>query len=83
MVDQSLVTSGLDIEVLLSARCVRYALLAQIEAGLLPMELDVVDPATDLDAHITIHPPTDYERLYDPDPGAPLPSPASRWPDRT
>ena len=76
MVDQSLVTSGLDIEVLLSARYVRYALLAQIEAGLLPMELDVVDPPTNLDAHITIHPPTDYERLYDPDPGAPLPSPA-------
>ena len=45
MVDQSLVTSGLDIEVLLSARYVRYALLAQIEAGLLPMEL--VNPALD------------------------------------
>ena len=76
MVDQTLVRSGLDIEVLLSARYVRYALLAQIEAGLLRMELDVVEPATNLDAHITIHPPTDYERLYEPDPGAPLPQPA-------
>jgi hypothetical protein len=76
MVDQSLVTSGFDIEVLLSARYVRYALLAQIEAGLLPMQLDVVDPAADLDAHITIHPPSDHERLYDPEPGAPLPPPA-------
>ena len=74
MVDQSLVQSGFDIEVLLSARYLRYALLAQIEAGQLPLELDVVEAAAGLDVHITIHPPTDYERLYDPEAAAVLPA---------
>ena len=74
MVDQSLVQSGFDIEVLLSARYLTYALLAQIEAGQLPLELDVVAAAAGVDVHITIHPPTDYERLYDPEAAAVLPA---------
>ncbi|MCU1503292.1 MAG: hypothetical protein JWM12_2646 [Ilumatobacteraceae bacterium] len=73
MIDQSLVQSGFDIEVLLSARYLSYALLAQVEAGQLPLELDVVDANAGLDAHITIHPPTDYRRLYAPEPTAVLP----------
>jgi hypothetical protein len=76
MVDQSLVQSGFDIEVLLSARYLSYALLAQIEAGRLPLELDLVDAAAGVDVHITIHPPTDYERLYDPEAAAVLPAAA-------
>ncbi len=75
MVDQALVTSGFDVEVLLSQRYLRYTLLAQIEAGRLPLEVPVVDEAAGVDVAITIHPPTDYERQYVPDPGAPLPSP--------
>jgi hypothetical protein len=75
MVDQTLVTSGFDVEVLLSQRYLRYALLAQIDAGRLPLEVHAVDPSIALDVAITIHSPTDYQRLYDPDPGAPLPDP--------
>jgi hypothetical protein len=76
MVDQSLVQSGFDIEVLLSERYVRYALLAQIEAGLFPLVVDIVDdtdPAQPINVTITIHPPTDYARLYTPEPAAALP----------
>ncbi len=74
MVDQSLVQSGLDIEVLLSARFVRYALLAQIEAGLLPTVLEIVDQVAGLDLRIDLHPPTDYDRRYVPEPVAVLPA---------
>jgi hypothetical protein len=77
MVDQSLVTSGFDIEVLLSERYLRYALLAQVEAGLLPLVFPAVDAAAGLDFLITIHPPVDYQRRYNPDPTAPLPAPVA------
>ena len=70
MVNRSLVRSGFDIEVLLSERYLRYALLAQIEAGLFPTVLDLGD------VRVTLHPPTDYERLYKPHPAATLPPPA-------
>jgi hypothetical protein len=73
MVDQTLITSGFDIEVLLSGRYFTYALLAQIEAGQLATTFDVVDPTHGLDVHIELHPPTDYERRYDPEPSAVLP----------
>lgn len=74
MVDQALVRSGFDIEVLLSPRYLRYALLAQVDAGLLPLEMDVVDPAQGIDVHLTIHPPTDFTRRYPPEASAPLPA---------
>ena len=73
MVDQTLVQTGFDIEVLLSARYVTYALLAQIEAGLLPMAIEIVDPAQGVDVRVDLRPPTDYERRYEPDPAAVLP----------
>jgi hypothetical protein len=73
MVDQSLVQSGFDIEVLLSPRYVTYALLAQVEAGRLELALDVSDATQGIDVHIDLHPPIDYERLYDPEPSAVLP----------
>ena len=81
MVDRALVTSGFDIEVLLSARYLRYALMAQLDAGTFPTVIDVVetDPATGAETNvtITIHPPEDFDRRYEPDPAAPLPSPAA------
>lgn len=76
MVDRSLVRSGFDIEVLLSERYLRYALLAQIEAGLFPTMLDLVDADAGLDVRITLHPPADHARLYEPHPEASLPTPA-------
>src|SRR6188768_3692619 len=75
MVDQSLVQSGFDIEVLLSQRYLQYALLAQVEAGLLPLEISVADAASGIDVSITVHPPLDYARRYSPDPAALLPAP--------
>lgn len=71
MVDQSLVTSGFDIEVLLSERFLSYVFLAQVEAGRLALEYDIVDGTNDI--HVTIHPPTDYDRLYPPHSDAVLP----------
>ena len=73
MVNRSLVRSGFDIEVLLSERYLRYALLAQIEAGMFPTVLDLVDASVGLDVRVTLHPPTDYGRLYEPHPEAALP----------
>lgn len=71
MVEQALVTSGFDVEVLFSERYLRYALLAQIDAGRLPLELHAVDRSANLDASITIHPPDSYEA----EPAAVLPAP--------
>ena len=73
VVDQSLLQSGFDIEVLLSPRYLRYALLAQVDAGLLPLDLDIVDADEGIDVHLTIHPPTDFTRRYTPHPAASLP----------
>lgn len=75
MVDQSLVTSGFDVEVLLSERYLRYAILAQIEAGRMSLVFPVLDDEANLDLLITLHPPTDYQRRYEPEPEAPLPDP--------
>lgn len=81
MVDRALVTSGFDIEILLSGRYLRYALLAQLDAGLFPTVIDVAetDPGTgvETDVTITIHPPEEFDRRYEPDPAAPLPAPAA------
>jgi hypothetical protein len=78
MIDPTLVTSGFDTETLLSERYVAYVLLAQIEAGLLSPRVRIVRPAEPpddpgLDLDVTIHPPTAYERLYEPHPGGELP----------
>ena len=73
MFDRTLVTSGFDIEALVSERYLSYIILAQIESGRLATRFDVVDAERGLDLTITLHPPTDYQRLYEPEPSAPLP----------
>jgi hypothetical protein len=66
---------GFGIEVLLSERHLRDALLAQVEAGLLPLELQVTDRRTGLDLCLSLHPPADRELHYPPGTGA-TPTPA-------
>lgn len=73
MVDRALVTSGADIEVLMSEDYLRHALVAQIEAGVLPTSIEVVDADSGLDLLVSIHPPPDVERRYAPHPAAVLP----------
>ena len=77
MFERDLVTSGFDCETLISEKYLRYLLLAQIEAGLMGLVFDVVDPQTGLPMTVTLHPPADddYQRLYTPSPDAPLPTP--------
>jgi hypothetical protein len=73
VINRDLVTSGFDTETLISERYLSYLLLAQIEAGFFPLEVAVVNPAAGLDLTVILHPPDDYERLYEADPSAPLP----------
>ena len=68
MIDQSLVQSGFDTEVLLGSRYLKYFLLNAVETGAFPLQVTIDDPAVE----ITIHPPEDYQRLYDPNPNAEL-----------
>lgn len=78
MVDQSLVMSGFDAEVLIGARYLRYVLLSSVETGSFPLRFAVEEPAENLALDITVHPPEDYDRLYEPNPAAdPLPSPSA------
>jgi len=44
--DRTLVTSGFDVEVLISEDYLTYLLLAQVEAGLLPLQTSFVDAAS-------------------------------------
>jgi hypothetical protein len=69
--DRTLVTSGFDTETLVSEEFLTYLLLAQVEAGLLPLRLDVQSSGSGLPVHLQIHPPPDYERRYPPHPDAP------------
>jgi hypothetical protein len=70
MVDQSLLQSGFDAEILLGPRYLKYLLLTSLETGTLSPRVPVDDAGVD----ITIRPPEDYERLYEPHPDAePLP----------
>ena len=62
MFDRSLVTSNFDTETLISERYLTYLLLAQIDAGLLSLEFDVVDADPPTNVTVTIHPPFDYDR---------------------
>ena len=75
MFDRSLVTSGFDVEVLISEDYIGYLLLAQVEAGFLSLNVSFVDPATGHEIDVAIHPPTDYERRYAPHPEAVQPEP--------
>jgi WD40 repeat protein len=79
MFDRDLVTSGFDCETLISEKYLRYLLLAQIEAGLMELVFDVVDPTTHIPMTVTLHPPADadYQRLYPPSLDAPLPAPVA------
>src|SRR5262245_59134068 len=76
MFDRSLVTSGFDTETLISEGYLRFLLLAQIEAGLLPLQFEVVDAQSNTNLSVTLHPPAEeeYERLYNPSSDAPLPN---------
>lgn len=80
VIDQSLVTSGFDVELLLSERYLNYALLGQVEAGFFPLTVNFDTPAEDpgdspVDIDVTIHPPEDYERRYQPHPDVQQPDP--------
>ena len=66
MVDQSLLRSGFDGEMLLGPRYLGYLLLSSLDTGTLPVQVPIDDPGLDL----TIRPPEDYERLYEPHPDA-------------
>lgn len=76
MIDQSLVQSGFDAEVLLSGRYIQYLLLNAVETGslqtdlLIPIETD--NGTTHLD--IKLYLPEDYARVYEPNPMANLPN---------
>jgi hypothetical protein len=75
VIDQSLVQSGFDAEILMGSRYLRYLLLSSVETGTFPTRIAIADPALD----ITIHPPEDYQRLYQPNALAePLPTPDAR-----
>ena len=75
MFDRSLVTSGFDTETLISEKYLSYLLLAQIEAGLLRLQFDVVDVPTNTNLSVTLHPPFEegYETLYPQSNDPPLP----------
>lgn len=74
MIDQSLVQSGFDTEVLLGSRYLKYFLLNAVETGSFPLQISINDPAVE----ISIHPPEDYQRLYEPNSNAePLPTPVA------
>lgn len=68
MVDQSNITSGFDLELLISERYIQYFLLTSFETGSMPWYMQDVDPITGAITHIMIHPPVELEenRLYEP-----------------
>jgi WD40 repeat protein len=70
-IDRNLVTSGFDTETLVSEKYLSYLMLAQVEAGLMPLQFDILekDPVTravTTDMSVTLHPPTEelYETRY-------------------
>ena len=72
MVDQSLVRSGFDIELLLGPRYLTYLLLSSVETGSLPLQIFVDN------LELRLRPPEDYRRLYEPHPDAdPLAAPVT------
>jgi hypothetical protein len=79
MFDRSLVTSNFDTETLVSERYLTYLILAQVEAGLMALEFDVVKAVPPINMTVVIHPPAgaDYERLYNESLDPPLPDPVN------
>lgn len=73
MINRDKVTSGFDTETLVSESYLTYLLLAQIEAGLLPLQFEILAPLEGIDVTVLLHPPQDYKRLYTPEPTAELP----------
>lgn len=84
MFDRSLVTSGFDTETLISEKYLSYLLLAQVEAGLMPLQFDIIDPPPTVppgpnppttNLSITLHPPFEdqYETLYPQSEDPPIP----------
>lgn len=77
MIDQTLVKSGFDVEVLLGARYIRYLLLNSIETGTLDLNMTIpVDQGdgTSKDLTINIYAPNDYVRNYEVNAGADIPA---------
>ena len=68
MIDQSRITSGFDLELLLSERYIKYFLLASFETGSMPWYMQDIDPDTGDITTIMIHPPVELQenRLYIP-----------------
>ena len=75
MLDQALVGSGFDAEILLGERQFSYVLLSLVDAGLIPTELRI-GPAL-----LGLQGPVEIDRTYEPHPDAPFDSaPDSRHP---
>jgi WD40 repeat protein len=67
-IDRNLVTSGFDTETLVSEKYLSYLMLAQVEAGLMPLQFEIVEkhPVTKVvttNMSVTLHPP--FEDLYE------------------
>ena len=77
MIDQNLVKSGFDAEILFEERYIKYLLLNSIETGSLPLNITLPIPIENSedtkDLVINIYAPTDYERNYVPNSGADAP----------
>ena len=70
MIDQTLIQSGFDSEVIFGSRYIQYLLLNSVETGSLqPNMLIAVETDTGItNLDIKIYLPTDYERVYTPNP---------------
>jgi hypothetical protein len=64
MIDQSRITSGFDLELLLSERYIKYFLLASFETGSMPWYMQDIDPNTGDITHIMIHPPVELQERF-------------------
>jgi len=70
MIDQTLIQSGFDSEVVFGSRYIQYLLLNSIETGslepnmLIPVETDTGNTTLDIKLYL----PADYERVYAPNP---------------
>jgi hypothetical protein len=71
MIDQSLIKSGFDLELLLSERYIKYFLLTSFETGSIPWWTQDESENTGEVTNIIIHPPIELEqnRLYQPHAG--------------
>jgi hypothetical protein len=68
MLDQSLVRSGFDAEILLGERQLTYLVLSLIDAGRIPVTFAVGDPPVTLG----LRGPETIDRTYEPHPDAPV-----------